>query len=199
MLNSPTTRRSRLPVHAARIGVAVGAMFVTLITVGGHADAQTPSTADLQLQMTTTPANVEPGGTFTYNATITNLGPDPTVSTQFQVDIVPATAATIIAATPSVGSCNVQPDAVLCGTLGPVAPNASVTVTVTVQVGASALVGTVITGNALTNAPSVPDPSSGNNNVIVTNNVVAPQATTTTTTTAPATTTTAPALSLIHI
>ncbi len=110
--------------------------------------------ADLTLTNAASPPWAQPGERITYTLAITNTGPDPASGVVLS-DTLP-TAAALVAATPSQGSC-VDAAPVRC-TLGDVSPAASATVTVVVTLNA-----TGVSINWAEVAANEPDPTPWNN------------------------------------
>jgi uncharacterized repeat protein (TIGR01451 family) len=139
-------------------------------TIAAGAQAPMCIATDLALAMSDGGGNVVPGGTATYTIVVTNGGPNPTtgatVSDTFGAQFTSDTWTCVGAACPAAtGMGNV--DAVL----GPLAPGAQATFTVTATVAASAS-GT-LSNTATVAVPSgIVDPNPANNTVTVTNPLV---------------------------
>jgi uncharacterized repeat protein (TIGR01451 family) len=125
----------------------------------------TTGCVDLILKMTGAPKVVLPGGTITYNFTITNKGPDDATNVVLD-DPVPAGAG-FISAIPTAGVCN----AVVHCDLGPL-PKGAPAITVEIKFTAPALTGPVV--NTATVAADETDTSPGNNDVTVKTTVTLP-------------------------
>jgi uncharacterized repeat protein (TIGR01451 family) len=119
--------------------------------------AATPS-ANLSVTMSDSPDPVSPGGKLTYVITDTTLAPDPATAVSLTDTLPLSGAVTFGSATPSQGSCG-APNPLVCS-LGTIAPGASATVTVILNVGAGATSPIV---NSVTGTSSVVDPDPSNN------------------------------------
>jgi len=112
--------------------------------------------ADLDVVLTQPSDNAPAGGVFRYSATVTNRGPWP--STGVRVASVLPAGTTLVAETPSAGTCTLEGAKLQCD-LGPLASGAAHVVAVEIAVDATArgvLTSTAsVTGNE-------PDPVAGN-------------------------------------
>ena len=125
------------------------------------------TSADVALTKVGSPKPVTAGDRLTYTLEATNVGPsvasDVTVS-----DPLPA-ATTFVSATTSAGTCSESAGTVSCS-LGDLAVGETVTIVVTVTVGASVPAGP-LTNTATASSPT-PDPTSSNNTATDETNVV---------------------------
>jgi uncharacterized repeat protein (TIGR01451 family) len=114
------------------------------------------SEAELSLTMTESPDPVLPGGTLTYVATVTNLGPSTATSVTL-VDTLPA-GVTFVSSMPGPPTCAMAGPTLTCG-LGTLAGGASVMVTIVTTVNAG---GGILLNTASVSAEET-DPISGTN------------------------------------
>ena len=119
-------------------------------------EEQTGPPADLGVVKTGSGATVEPGAPFTYTLTVSNKGPQ-TARDAKLVDMLPPQV-TLISVTTSQGFCA---DGIIC-LLGNVAPGATVTVHVAVQLNDDVAPGTVVK-NVVAVVSDAPDPNPEDN------------------------------------
>ncbi len=120
------------------------------------------TSADLSVTKADSPDPVIAGTDLTYTVTATNNGPSNTGGDVTVTDTLPA-GTSFVSATPSVGSC-VEGPPVSCD-VGPMAPNATVTVTVVVHVDSSVPEGSELGNNASVSS-GTSDPNTENNSVV---------------------------------
>ncbi|SDE61004.1 isopeptide-forming domain-containing fimbrial protein [Auraticoccus monumenti] len=114
--------------------------------------------ADLAITSTSTPPTQTAGRRVTYNLTVTNNGPNDAENTVV-TDTLPA-GVTFVSATPSTGTCGQSGSTVTCQ-LGTLAPGATVTIPVVVEVPPGASAGTLVNRASVTT--STGDDVPGNN------------------------------------
>ncbi|WP_331714960.1 hypothetical protein, partial [Auraticoccus cholistanensis] len=103
--------------------------------------------ADVGITSTSTPPTQDAGGRVSYNLTVTNNGPNAAASTVV-TDTLPA-GTTFVSADPSTGTCGQSGGTVTCQ-LGTLAPGATVTIPVVVEVAPGAAVGTLVNRASVT-------------------------------------------------
>jgi uncharacterized repeat protein (TIGR01451 family) len=120
--------------NTATISLAAGATDpIPANNTASDTDTLTPR-ADLSVALSDSPDPVAPGGTLTYTAQVTNLGPSSSTGMTF-VDPLP-TGVSFVSSIPAGPTCTVAAAVVTCH-LGGLGPLASQTVTVVVAVGAA--------------------------------------------------------------
>ena len=128
------------------------------------------SVADLSLALSDTPDPVTAGTQLSYVATVSNLGPSDAPNATISLPLPAGT--TLVSATASnAGSCNAA-SPVVCNWTGPIAPGATRSATVLVNVSPAQLAALSATAS-VSLAPAGADPVPGNNSATATTAVAA--------------------------